>query len=94
VQWELPEGMLTPERTLEGARLYAEAAKEVATSRGLPALDLWTHLQDIPDWEALLSDGLHFTPKGNGAVFNLLMGLIDRQLPNFRSVSVAALCGV
>ena len=76
--------MATPERTLEGARQYAEAAKEVAATRKLPALDLWTHLQDIPDWQALLSDGLHFTPKGNGAVFNLLIGLIDRQLPHFR----------
>lgn len=83
-QEDLPHGMETPERTLQGAQQYADAAKEVASLRGLPSLDLWTDLQKIPDWPSLLSDGLHFTPEGNAAVYDLLMELIDNQLPQFR----------
>jgi hypothetical protein len=88
LQEDLPHGMETPERTLQGAQQYADAAKEVASLRGLPSLDLWTDLQKIPDWPSLLSDGLHFTPEGNAAVYDLLMELIDNQLPQFRSYPV------
>ena len=85
LQWDLPSGVEGPERTLEMSGKYAEAIKDIAKARGLPALDLWSELQAIKDWQSLLSDGLHFAPSGSQAVFNLLKQLIDNSLPQFRS---------
>lgn len=72
------------ERTLEMSGRYADVAKDVAHSRELPVLDLWTKFQDIADWQSLLSDGLHLTEMGNEAVYTLLMDLIKNELPHFR----------
>lgn len=79
--------MKGPERSLEHSGYYAAALKDLAGKRGLPALDLWTKLQEIPHWQELLSDGLHFTPEGNRAVFEQLICLIEQELPQFRQSS-------
>lgn len=80
-----------PERTLEMAGKYATAAKEVASKRGLPSLDLWTKLQAVPNWQSLLTDGLHFAPEGNKKVFELLVELISTDLPQLKQGSLLLL---
>lgn len=40
-----------PERTNEAAGAYAKACVAVAEECGIPVLDLWTKMQQFPDWE-------------------------------------------
>ncbi|KAF3946100.1 hypothetical protein CMV_027596 [Castanea mollissima] len=77
-----------PERTNEAAGAYAKACIAVAEECGIPVLDLWTKMQQFPDWEnAYLRDGLHLTPSGNRLVFEELVvklrdeGLSPENLP-------------
>ncbi|KAL6991179.1 hypothetical protein U1Q18_009298 [Sarracenia purpurea var. burkii] len=59
-----------PERTNEAAGAYAKACVTVAGECGIPVADLWTKMQQFPDWQkAYLSDGLHLTQAGNRIVF-------------------------
>ncbi|XP_045804871.1 GDSL esterase/lipase At5g45920-like [Trifolium pratense] len=63
-----PEGL--PERTNEAAGEYAKACIAVATECHIPFIDLWTKMQQTPDWKKdYLSDGLHLTKEGNQLVF-------------------------
>lgn len=65
---ENPSGL--PERTNEAAGAFARACVETAGECGIPVLDLWTRMQQHPDWrKAYLRDGLHLTPDGNKVVF-------------------------
>ncbi|XP_022720979.1 GDSL esterase/lipase At5g45920-like isoform X2 [Durio zibethinus] len=65
---ENPSGL--PERTNEAAGAYAKACVETAGECGIPVVDLWTRMQQFPDWrKAYLSDGLHLTEDGNKVVF-------------------------
>ncbi|OWM77355.1 GDSL esterase/lipase At5g45920 [Punica granatum] len=65
---ESPDGL--PERTNKAAGAYAEACVIVAKECGVPYVNLWTKMQEFPNWEtAYLSDGLHLTPAGNRIVF-------------------------
>ncbi|KAF3451378.1 hypothetical protein FNV43_RR07473 [Rhamnella rubrinervis] len=59
-----------PERTNESAGNYAKACVAVAGEFGTPVIDLWTKMQQFPDWKnAHLSDGLHLTQIGSRVVF-------------------------
>ncbi|PON99114.1 Lipase [Trema orientale] len=59
-----------PERTNEAAGAYARACVAVAGESGISVIDLWTKMQQFPDWEkSFLRDGLHLTPSGNRIVF-------------------------
>jgi hypothetical protein len=40
-----------PERTNEAAGAYAKACVSAAEECGLPVVDLWTKMQQLPDWE-------------------------------------------
>lgn len=40
-----------PERTNEAAGAYAKACIEVAIECGIPVIDLWTKMQQFPDWQ-------------------------------------------
>lgn len=40
-----------PERTNEAAAAYAKACVAVAGECGLSVIDLWTKIQQLPDWE-------------------------------------------
>ncbi|KAK9265618.1 hypothetical protein L1049_021502 [Liquidambar formosana] len=65
---ENPLGL--PERTNEAAGAYAGACVAVAGECGIPVVDLWTKMQQFPNWEkAYLRDGLHLTQIGNKIVF-------------------------
>ncbi|KAF8663345.1 hypothetical protein HU200_055961 [Digitaria exilis] len=59
------------ERTNEAAGSYAQACISVAKELGHPVIDIWTKMQEFPDWQtSALSDGLHFTPTGNQILFH------------------------
>ncbi|XP_021294422.1 GDSL esterase/lipase At5g45920 [Herrania umbratica] len=65
---ENPSGL--PERTNEAAGAFAKACVETAGECGIPVVDLWTRMQQDPDWrKAYLRDGLHLTQDGNKVVF-------------------------
>ncbi|GMJ14709.1 Guard-cell-enriched GDSL Lipase 28 [Hibiscus trionum] len=69
---ENPSGL--PERTNEAAGVFAKACVEAAGECGIPVVDLWTRMQQYPEWrKAFLSDGLHLTPEGNKVVFKEVM---------------------
>ncbi|KAJ4703608.1 GDSL esterase/lipase family [Melia azedarach] len=77
---ENPTGQ--PERTNEAAGAYAKACTEVSRELGLPVIDLWTKMQQLPDWKkAYLSDGLHLNQTGNRVVFEeVVMKLNEKGL--------------
>ncbi|KAG2594897.1 hypothetical protein PVAP13_5KG031901 [Panicum virgatum] len=59
------------ERTNEAAGSYAQACMSVAKELGYPVIDIWTKMQEFPDWQtSALSDGLHFSPAGNKILFD------------------------
>lgn len=59
-----------PERTNEAAGAYAKACIDVAKECGTPVVDIWTKMQEVPDWRKLcLRDGLHLAQSGNRIVF-------------------------
>ncbi|CAL5346145.1 unnamed protein product [Camellia sinensis] len=70
------ENMLgLPERTNEAAGAYAKACVSVAGECGIPVVDLWTKMQQFPDWQkAYLRDGLHLSQSGNKIVFEEVIG--------------------
>ena len=39
-----------PERTNEAAGAFAKACVETAGKCGIPVVDLWTRMQQYPDW--------------------------------------------
>lgn len=49
----------------------------------LPVVDIFTALQEVPDWTtaALLPDGLHLNPAGNSVVHDLVLGAIQTHYP-------------
>ncbi|XP_047052958.1 GDSL esterase/lipase At5g45920-like [Lolium rigidum] len=60
-----------PERTNEAAGTYAQACIAVAKELDHPVIDIWTRMQQFPDWQtSALCDGLHFTPFGNKILFD------------------------
>lgn len=80
----VPEAAV-PERTNAFTKQYVEACKQVAADLDIPVLDLWTKMQEAPNWDtAYLSDGLHLTPEGNKFLFDNLQELINTHLPHLR----------
>ncbi|KAK5792209.1 hypothetical protein PVK06_033323 [Gossypium arboreum] len=75
---ENPSGF--PERTNEAAGSFAKACVETAEECGIPVVDLWTRMQQYPDWrKAYLSDGLHLTKEGNKVVFEEVMKKLEER---------------
>ncbi|KAK7306574.1 hypothetical protein VNO77_44523 [Canavalia gladiata] len=82
-----PEGL--PERTNEAAGEYARACIAVAGECGIPVVDLWTKLQQFPDWKNHhLSDGLHLTQSGNQVVFEEVIAKLKDEGLSPESVPV------
>ncbi|CAD6240515.1 unnamed protein product [Miscanthus lutarioriparius] len=78
-----------PERSNEAAGAYAQACIAVATELNHPVIDIWTKMQEFPDWQTdALSDGLHFTPAGNKILFDEVVktlasiGFSQERLPS------------
>ncbi|EES00064.1 hypothetical protein BDA96_03G022300 [Sorghum bicolor] len=67
-----------PERSNEAAGAYAQACIAVATELNHPVIDIWTKMQEFPDWQtSALSDGLHFTPAGNKILFDEVVKTLE-----------------
>ena len=75
---------LRGEARLSAAGKYAAACRALGGELGVPVLDLWTQLQTAPHWSTYLADGLHLSPAGNAAAFQLLHQLIDDHFPALR----------
>ncbi|KAL2344912.1 hypothetical protein Fmac_006197 [Flemingia macrophylla] len=74
-----PRGL--PERTNETTGEYARACIAVAEECGVPVIDLWSKMQQCPDWRDYLCDGLHLAKSGNRVVFEaVIMKLRDKGL--------------
>ena len=46
-----PSGL--PERTNESAGAYAKACIAVAKESGIPVIDIWSKMQQFPNWEKI-----------------------------------------
>ncbi|KDP21065.1 hypothetical protein JCGZ_21536 [Jatropha curcas] len=69
-----------PERTNEAAGAYAKACIAAAEECGCPVIDIWTKMQQNPDWKtAYLWDGLHLTRSGNKLVFEEVVVKLKEQ---------------
>lgn len=69
-----------PERTNESAGAYAKACISVAKESGLPVIDIWSKMQQIPGWEKnLLRDGLHLTASGNRVLFEEVVETLRKE---------------
>ncbi|XP_047052956.1 GDSL esterase/lipase At5g45920-like [Lolium rigidum] len=67
-----------PERTNEAAGTYAQACISVAKELDHPVIDIWTQMQQFPDWQtSALCDGLHFTPFGNKILFDEVLKTLE-----------------
>ncbi|KAM0874336.1 hypothetical protein ACQ4PT_037495 [Festuca glaucescens] len=67
-----------PERTNEAAGTYAQACIAVAKELDHPVIDIWTQMQQFPDWQtSALCDGLHFTPFGNKILFDEVLKTLE-----------------
>lgn len=77
------------DRTLDSTEPYALAAREVAAAQGVACLDLWHELLATPSWQALLSDGLHFTAAGQKALWDIVRKALDKHFPDMRSVGAS-----
>lgn len=74
-----------PERTNAVTGQYAAAGVKLAKQLQLPYVDLWTEVAKHANWEtAFLEDGLHLTPAGNKAVFDLIAAKIHDAIPALR----------
>ncbi|KAH9622837.1 hypothetical protein KSS87_017016 [Heliosperma pusillum] len=89
---ENPSGL--PERTNEAASAYAKACIDIAKECGAAVVDIWTRIQEFPDWKnSCLSDGLHLAQSGNRIVFEevvaklkeagLSLEKLPTELPHF-----------
>lgn len=82
-----PEGL--PERTNEAAGEYARACILVANECHVPVIDLWTKMQQSPDWKKdYLSDGLHLTNGGNQLVFEEVIRKLRDEGLSLESMAV------
>ncbi|KAI4965617.1 hypothetical protein ZWY2020_051255 [Hordeum vulgare] len=73
-----PARIRQPERTNEVVGTYAQACIAVAKELGHPVIDIWTLMQQFPDWQtSALSDGLHFTPSGNKILFDEVLKTLE-----------------
>ncbi|RZC46642.1 hypothetical protein C5167_039588 [Papaver somniferum] len=81
-----PSGL--SERTNEAAGAYAKACVEVADECGVIGVDLWTKMQQYPNWEkCCLSDGLHLTPTGNKIVYEEVIKKLTKEGVNVETLS-------
>ncbi|XP_027339023.1 GDSL esterase/lipase At5g45920 [Abrus precatorius] len=82
-----PQGL--PERTNEAAGEYARGCIAVAGECGVPVVDLWTKMQQFPDWrKSHLSDGLHLTQSGNRVVFEEVIAKLRDEGLSLESMPV------
>jgi lysophospholipase L1-like esterase len=72
-------------RSNEQSKLYGERVKLVAREMGCSLVDSFSLLGgngDVSAYEKSLEDGLHLSAKGNQLLYDGLMDVIKRDLPN------------
>ena len=75
------------ERTSEIAGMYAEACREVAKTKGVPCVDIFTAMRTAEgnanedDIGRFFCDGLHFSKTGNTFVYDILANTIRKHFP-------------
>lgn len=62
---------------------YAAAAVAAAREIGAPVVDLWTRVQEVPDWRNTImhADGLHMSDAGNRFIHAAVMQAIAEAAP-------------
>lgn len=75
------QAILLLDRENEYTKKYAEKTVLVGKELGVPVLDLWTRLQQEPDWNSgrYLDDGLHFTPAGQALIAPIIADFVANQ---------------
>lgn len=71
-----------PDRTAPNTASYAKACRDVASTMGLPCIDLHSILLALPDYNELLSDGLHLNDAGNKLVVDELITCVAKNFPH------------
>mmetsp|Transcript_15966 Transcript_15966/g.26087 ORF Transcript_15966/g.26087 Transcript_15966/m.26087 type:complete len:238 (+) Transcript_15966:2452-3165(+) len=69
------------DRSTDNVKPYVDACMELGKELGVPVVDIFTPLRDSPDLGSYLSDGLHFSEKGDGFVFDELMKVVEKAFP-------------
>ncbi|KAJ6968893.1 GDSL esterase/lipase CPRD49-like isoform X1 [Populus alba x Populus x berolinensis] len=70
-------GKMDMVRTNEYCRIYSEACLEVCREMNLKAVDLWTAIQQVDNWETVcLKDGIHFAPEGSRMIVKEILRVI------------------
>lgn len=60
--FETPNPTDSPLRPYDGTATYAQAMRDVAVETGVPLIDIHTYVISLPNWRALLVDGIHPGP--------------------------------
>ncbi|KZO97776.1 SGNH hydrolase [Calocera viscosa TUFC12733] len=76
-------GQVSPDRSNEVTKQYADAIVEVGLEIGVPVVNLFTEFTKIPEseWDRLFSDGLHLTAAGYEILSSALASLIKTKYP-------------
>lgn len=69
------------ERTNSVAGEYAKVALQVAAAQGAASIDLWSDIQAEPEWQSYLSDGLHYSGKGQQFVLKKVTRTLQTLMP-------------
>jgi lysophospholipase L1-like esterase len=71
------------DRRLEVTGGYAELVKEVGRQMQVPVVDIFSAIQEVPEWRtaALLPDGLHLNPVGNRVLHGQVLAAIRAHYP-------------
>ena len=69
-------------RAMDHTALYAEACRAVAAEMRVPLVDIFTRLQEEPNWKkACLLDGLHLSANGMNRLYEEVAKTLDGMKP-------------
>lgn len=68
-----------PERTNEGAGNYAKASVDVGEECEVPVVDLWTRMQEFPDWSKAYLRYIFININANYAYTNIFICCMEMQ---------------
>ena len=80
-QWYKDAATGILERTNETAGKYAQRCVEAGDAIGVPVCNLWAAMQKEDGWESMLSDGLHFSRRGQHFVGRALAEAVETAFP-------------
>ncbi|KNC82335.1 hypothetical protein SARC_05374 [Sphaeroforma arctica JP610] len=77
-----------PNRNNHVTGLYADACMTLAAMLKVPSVELYTHMQALPDWKSCFVDGLHFSKRGHQEVFKVIKQKIDTAFPMLQVANI------